>query len=106
MQTCLRGAHQSRTSTQEQMGVASAAAQQNPIALGTRRVEGRKLAEEGISWEVPVAAQIQLQNVAFEKARRVLPQCHVNLNNLTLGQGFGAGMGVNRLRRGGKAIVK
>src|SRR5438445_800333 len=87
------------------MGVVSAAAQENPVALGTRRIEGRELAEKRISWEVPVAAQIQLQNVAFEKARRVLAQFNVDPSDLALSQRFGTGMGVDRLCRGGKTIV-
>jgi len=74
----LRCGQRYRTAAQEQMGVVFAATQESPVALGTRRIEGRELSEERISWEVPVAAQVKLQNVAFEKARRVLPQCNVN----------------------------
>jgi hypothetical protein len=69
----LRGGRRYRTAAEEQMGVVSAATQENPVALGTRRIEGRELAEEWISWEVPVASHVELQKVAFEKARRVLP---------------------------------
>ena len=69
----LRGGRRYRTAAQEQMGVVFAATQENPVALGTRRIEGRELAEEWIAWEVPVAAYVELQNIAFEKARRVLP---------------------------------
>ena len=87
------------------MGVVFAAAQENPVALGTRCIEGRELAEERTSREVPVAAQIQLQNVAFEKARRVLQQCNVDASDLTTRQGFGALMGMDRMCRQGKPIV-
>src|SRR5882672_3781177 len=101
----LRGGHRYRAAAKEQMGVVSAATQENPVALGTRRIEGRELAGEWISREVPVAAYVDLQKVAFEKARRVLPQGNVDPGNFTTRQGCGTLMGMDRLCREGKMLV-
>src|SRR5882757_4226611 len=89
----LCGGRRYRAAAKDQMGVVFAATQENPVALGTRRIEGRELAGEWISREVPVAAYVELQNIAFEKARRMLPQLNVDPSNLATRQGFGAVMG-------------
>jgi hypothetical protein len=55
---------------------------------------------------MPVAADVELQDVALEEARRVLAQFNVDPDNLARHQGFSAPVGVDRLCWDSKTLVE
>ena len=69
------------------------------VAFRARLIEAGKLSAQGIASEEPVAAQFELELVAAQEPRRMLPKFDVERHDFAGRQRFGPEIGVDGLQR-------